>query len=155
MIIARPLRIFSCAAAVSLLVSSAQAGQLRLAWNPNLEPDVAGYLISYGTRPGVYDQSVDIGLRTDFTLDGLADGQRYYVAVRAYTAAGLRSDYSAETSGVVQPASDEAAADGGAWLWSVDRDDRTNLRRGQHRDATGTDAWNTPVIVLRPKTTRW
>lgn len=98
-------RVLVCGLALLLLVGNAEAGQLRIAWDPNLEPEVVGYLVSYGTAAGQYDRTVDAGFQTDCTLEGLSDGQIYYVAVQAYTADQVRSDYSTEVSAVVRPTS--------------------------------------------------
>ncbi len=105
MIPCRRVHVLVCGLALLLFVSGAEAGQLRVAWDPNTEPDIAGYVVSYGTSPRVYDQSMDVGLQTDAIVNGLTSGQLYYIAVQAYTADRLFSDYSAEISGVVPPAS--------------------------------------------------
>ena len=70
-----------------------------LQWDPNLEPDIAGYKIHWGTSSRVYQKSVDVGAVTSYELSGLDDGVTYYFAVTAYNAAGLESDYSNEVSG--------------------------------------------------------
>ena len=41
-------------AILSLLVPAAHAGQVTVAWDPNPEPEVAGYKIYYGTTAGNY-----------------------------------------------------------------------------------------------------
>ncbi len=66
--------------------------QVRLAWDPSPDPEVTGYLVSWGTRQGQYTSSVDVGPRTDWTISGLDPIQRYYFTVQAYDAARALSD---------------------------------------------------------------
>ena len=65
-----------------------------LSWNRNPEPSVTGYVISYGTQPGVHPTSVSVGNVITFVLNP-PSGQRYYIVVQARNAAGL-SPKSAE-----------------------------------------------------------
>src|SRR5690242_5270560 len=84
-----------------ILIFTAQpatAASLTVAWDP--EPNVAGYVISYGTQSGVYTSSINAGLQTMQQVGGLADGTVYYFIVRAYDAAGVLSPPSAEVSGM-------------------------------------------------------
>lgn len=78
----------------------AQAAYLDLAWDPNTEADLAGYAVYYGTQPGTYGTSIDVGDTTTYRLDGLLEGVTYYVAVTAYDVAGNESDFSSEVSGM-------------------------------------------------------
>ena len=72
---------------LALLATSqtASANAFTLAWDPSPGTDVAGYRVFYGTQPGVYTDSVDVGLRTNWHLI-VPGSQRFYVAVRAYSA---------------------------------------------------------------------
>jgi len=76
----------------------AEAANVTLAWDSNYESDVAGYLITYGTRSGQPDQTVDVGNHTSYRLTNLATGRTYYFAVIAYNTRGQRSSPSAEVS---------------------------------------------------------
>ena len=78
----------------------ALAAQVRLAWDPNTESDVAGYKIYYGTSPQSYTGSVDVGNVTSYTLTGLKKGETCYVTVTAYNTSGSESGYSSGVSGV-------------------------------------------------------
>jgi hypothetical protein len=51
------------AAALSLLSVSTQlhAATVTAMWNPNPEPNIAGYKVSYGTTSGSYTTTVDVG----------------------------------------------------------------------------------------------
>ena len=82
-------------------VSPALAGSVRLYWDANTEPDLAGYILVYGTAPGVYTQSVSLApTATTHEVAALADGT-YYFAIRAFNAAGLQSGLSNEVTSVV------------------------------------------------------
>ena len=78
-----------CLAAVS-----ADARPIVLAWDANPEPDVRGYILSYGTQPGEYSESIDVGNLITWPVD--LPGPQYYFAVRAYDADGNLSPYSLE-----------------------------------------------------------
>ncbi len=72
-------------------------GTVRLRWDEVVDPDVDGYYVYYGTRPGQYfgtgavqgRSPVDVGDVTEVELEGLENGTVYYFAVAAYDAAGI------------------------------------------------------------------
>ena len=66
--------------------------------NRNTEPEVTGYTVSWGPRPGFYNASADAGNNARSTVTGLDPDQRYYFVVQAYTGDGLRSLPSSEAS---------------------------------------------------------
>jgi hypothetical protein len=79
--------------------ASAQAyNSVTLAWDANTEPDLAGYIVYWGTGSRTYDRSLDVGNTTQAQINGLQDLQTYYFAVRAYNSDGLQSNYSLEVS---------------------------------------------------------
>jgi hypothetical protein len=59
------------------------AAQIQLVWDPVTEADLAGYIVYYGTDPGVYGTRIPIGKDPSFTLTGLTQGARYYINVAA------------------------------------------------------------------------
>ena len=79
-----------------LAAVSASAETVTLAWNANPEPNIAGYVIAYGTSSGNHPSTVNVGNRTTWQLPGLGAGQRYFFVVRAYNTLGLFSPDSAE-----------------------------------------------------------
>ena len=98
--------------------SALEASPVTVAWDANNEPDLAGYVVSYGTAPGVYTVSVDVGNQTSWQFD-LVAGESYYFAVKAYTSAALSSVFSNEVSAVAgEPfltnPGDQSAAEGEA-----------------------------------------
>ena len=65
-------------------------------WNPNPEPDIAGYILSYGTSPGVHPTSVDVKDVTTWQVTALTQGQTYYFVLQAYNTSALTSANSVE-----------------------------------------------------------
>jgi len=80
----------------TILTPVLYAGQVALSWDPVVHPDLAGYVIHYGTHSEDYDVSVDVGNRTSFTIAGLEEDQVYYFAATAYSIHGEKSDFSNE-----------------------------------------------------------
>ncbi len=78
---------------------------MALAWNPNSEPDLAGYKIYCGISPGKYLRSVDLGHVTTVTVSNLVEGQIYFCAVTAYDIFGNESGFSNEVSMTISPSS--------------------------------------------------
>jgi hypothetical protein len=84
---------------LAVVVSGDSTCVVTLAWDANLEPNVVGYKLHYGTAVGVYDAVVDVGNVTQHQLSGvLLYGTLYYFAVSAIDDAGLESGYSNEIS---------------------------------------------------------
>jgi hypothetical protein len=75
--------------------STLLAATATVMWDPNPEPDIAGYKLSYGTQSGAYTTVVDVGNVTSKAVT-LTDGQRYFFAVQAYNSGGGLSAYSTE-----------------------------------------------------------
>ena len=75
---------------------------LSLSWNPNGEADLDGYKIYYGTSPGNYGPPIDVGDVTSYSLSGLIEGVRYYIALAAYDTSDNESGKSGEVNGVAQ-----------------------------------------------------
>jgi hypothetical protein len=94
----RRIAVFLVAVHLGLAVNaSAQAyNSVTLAWDANTEPDIAGYILSWGTASRTYSQSVNVGNVTEYTVTGLQDLSTYYFAVQAVNDDGVRSAYSAE-----------------------------------------------------------
>jgi hypothetical protein len=59
-----------------------------------------GYNLCYGTSPGTYTSTIDAGMATSYTVDGLAPGT-YYFTVKAYDSFGNESSYSNEARKIV------------------------------------------------------
>jgi hypothetical protein len=90
--------------AALLAALPAAAGTISLSWNPVTHDDLAGYRLYYGTSPGNYTQTMDVGLVTQATISGLDDCTTYYIATKAVTGDGTESeDYSNVVSGWARP----------------------------------------------------
>jgi hypothetical protein len=89
-----------------LFCSSALAAHIDLAWNSNSEPDLAGYVVYYGTSSNAYTTAVDTGKGTSVRITGLAEDTEYFFALTAYNIYGVESDFSAEVSGYAAPGND-------------------------------------------------
>ena len=117
-----PVRLAIAALTIILaaLARPAVAGTVSLAWDPVGDTDLAGYRVYYGTAPGTYTQSVDVGNVTQTTIGSLTDCTMYYFGVKAYDTAGNEStSYSNEISGWSRPvvtASNPSAAEQGRTL---------------------------------------
>ena len=93
MVILGRLRLFLLPFFLPSLVAAATAGGVALSWDPNSEPDLAGYRIHYGTAATPYDKLVDV-TTTGATISNLVNGVTYTFAVTAYNASGNESAYS-------------------------------------------------------------
>jgi hypothetical protein len=82
-------------------------GKVFLSWNRGANASTDGYLLYFGTRPGVYFGSagglsspIDVGNVEEYTLEGLQNDTVYYFALTAYGGyeGRLSSEYSDERS---------------------------------------------------------
>lgn len=73
------------------------ASNVKLAWDPNSENDLAGYKLHYGLASGSYSTTINVGNVTVYTVENLPDGT-YFFAVTAYDTSSNESGYSNEVS---------------------------------------------------------
>jgi hypothetical protein len=105
-------------AAVSLIfVNVAWADGLILGWDPNPEPDIAGYRLHYGTTSGNYAVIKDVGNTTTAVISDLVPGTTYYFSVSAYSTASLEGPLSDEVSTTYHPPPLDADSDGLPDAW--------------------------------------
>ena len=83
---------------IMVFYSNVLSAQVTLAWDPNNEPDHAGYQVYYGTSSGIYTDSIDVNNSTTYTISDLEGSQTYYFAVTAYNTSGDESGFSNEVS---------------------------------------------------------
>jgi hypothetical protein len=78
-------------------------GVVFLQWERAVDPALAGYRLYYGTAPGEYTTSVDVGNVSWFLMrDLLQDGVTYHMAAKAYNVHGTESvSYSNAVSATV------------------------------------------------------
>lgn len=89
-----------------LFPSSVLGAHIDLAWDANSEPDLAGYIVYYGSFSRAYTESLDIGKATSVRITGLSEDTEYFIALTAYDIYGNESDFSAEVSGYALPGDD-------------------------------------------------
>ena len=78
---------------IILFAAPAFAVDVCLEWNPNSEPDLAGYKIFYRESGQAYDYSNPAwqGQETTCRVSGLIQGDSYYFTGRAYDTEGYES----------------------------------------------------------------
>ncbi len=74
---------------------TAIASGLTLEWDANMENDIGGYKVHYGTDKLYLSNIRDAGQATSCVLGDLAPGTTYYFAVQAYNTFGLHGPLSA------------------------------------------------------------
>ena len=85
--------------AILAIAGIAQAATINVSWNPNTEPDLAGYRLYVGEASGQYGEPVDVGNVTGHVMEITPEyGATYYFALTAYDTSGNESGYSAEAS---------------------------------------------------------
>lgn len=80
---------------LAALPSAAQTRTVTAAWDANTDAYTRGYMLAYGTEPGIYQWTVDAGPATSVQVT-LNLGAVYYFTVRAYDANGFSGPGSAE-----------------------------------------------------------
>jgi len=93
--------------------SVAHAGEVNLAWDPNTEPDVAGYRVYYGLGSRNYDHVMEVGNCTSCLVTGLEQGRTYYFAATAVNTANIESDFSNEVSAALSTSNQSPLANAG------------------------------------------
>lgn len=94
-----PLQLGTLIAALLVLGEiSSMASSVKLAWDPNQEPEVTGYRLYYGVTGGALTNSIDAGNVTTVSVPELQAGQTYNFHVKAYTTEGIESDPSNEVT---------------------------------------------------------
>ena len=80
------------------------AVEVKLAWDPNTEKDLAGYKLHYGPISGTYAHVVDVGNVTTYMIKGLDPDTVYFFAATAYDTQGNESGFSKEVEHRTPPA---------------------------------------------------
>ena len=94
------------------------AGTATVSWNPNMESDLSGYKIYYGTASATYTQVQNVALTStpstpSLTLNSLTDGETYFFAVTAYDLNGNESASSGEVWKVIGTGTTGGGSSGG------------------------------------------
>src|SRR5215510_14441644 len=77
--------------------TTSHATSVTATWNPNPEPNVAGYQLMYGTASGAYTTIIDVGKVNSYSFS-VTGGITYYFVLQAYNTAGIYSPYSTEVA---------------------------------------------------------
>jgi hypothetical protein len=80
------------------LLSAKAPVRILLSWEPNPEPDIAGYRIHYGTNSRVYETALNVGNVNCTVVTNLKECTLYFFAATAYNTSALESDLSEEVS---------------------------------------------------------
>ncbi len=72
------------------------SAEVTLAWDPNTEPDLAGYKIYIGVQSRQYSWIQDAGNRTQATVENLDNNIKYFLSITAYNTQGIESGVSNE-----------------------------------------------------------
>jgi hypothetical protein len=119
-----------------IFTTNVYSAQFTVAWNPNSESDLAGYKVYYGNSSGIYDNSVNVGNQTNYTIPNLAIGKTIYIAVTALDLSGNESVYS-----------DEVIYNVPIGLWKLDEGSGTiagdSSGNGNHGTIYGSATWTT------------
>ena len=109
------LPLFIIYALCSLQLFPAFAATITVAWDKNLEDDVIGYKMHYGTISRDYQDyqyTVDVKNNTSCSISGLDEGTTYYFAATAYNDKNIKSSYSEELAHTVPNAQLPVDTDG-------------------------------------------
>jgi hypothetical protein len=90
-----------------LALTPVTAQDLKIVWQPNSEPDLAGYFVYYGMQTGFYRYRLAVGRQTEYTIRDLTPGETYFIAVTAVDTAGNESAFSEQVSVRLSPAQDK------------------------------------------------
>jgi hypothetical protein len=80
------------------IVTLRASQSVELGWDPNSDPDLAGYRLYSGTTSGVYTQQIEVGNATTTLVSNLIDGTTYFFAITAYNTSSVESPQSNEIS---------------------------------------------------------
>jgi hypothetical protein len=93
--------------------AAGHAAEVSLAWDPNTEPDLAGYRVYYGLGSRNYDKVMEVGKSTSCLVTGLEQGRTYYFAATAMNTASVESDFSNEVSAALSTTNQPPVANAG------------------------------------------
>ena len=79
--------------------STLHAATATAIWDPNTEPNLAGYKLSYGIQSGVYTTVIDVANVTSWVVPNLTAGQRpVRVAVQPNSGLGAARNFGVKIS---------------------------------------------------------
>ena len=84
-----------------LVLATADAAGVTLAWDPVVHPLLSGYAVYVGSAPGHYDVRYIVGSATSYEVVGLEEGRSYHFAVTAYDVLHGESEFSNDVGATV------------------------------------------------------
>lgn len=72
--------------------------RIETAWSVSSDTDALGYKVYWGTTPGSYSNSLDVGESLFSTIAGLSAGVTYYFTATVYDVCGNESPYATEVA---------------------------------------------------------
>ena len=87
----------------NLKITRTEINSIELEWNSSVIADFAGYKIYYDTDTSGYPYSniIDVGTNTNYIIQGLDIGKRYYINVTNYDIDGNESWYAQEVTAIL------------------------------------------------------
>jgi hypothetical protein len=79
-------------------IQASTANHVTLAWDASQSQNIAGYRVHFGTRSGVYTQTIQVGNVTSAVVSNLTAETTYYFTVTAYDTSNFESLPSNEVS---------------------------------------------------------
>ncbi len=154
------LTLLLCLLLMFLLASTVSAASITINWDRNQEPDIAGYIIYWGTTSRNYTNSTTLfdstrwPLQRSYVIDDLEEGKTYYIALKAFDLAGQKSEFSVELVRNI-PLDDTSQSSSDDWYAN-----QNFMYAGQ---VEITDKWQTvvipeekqfqnPVVIVSPPT---
>lgn len=77
-----------------IVMSRAMGAEANFRWNPNTEPDIAGYILLVGNAPGEWTREIAVGNVSTATVNHLASATLYHASIKAVNIAGMESEES-------------------------------------------------------------
>ena len=94
--------------AILLLIGApAIGGEIKIAWQPNTESDLAGYYVYYGAKNRPLGARINVGRQTQYTIQNLTAGETYHIAITAFDQTGNESTFSQQTEARVAGGSEK------------------------------------------------
>jgi hypothetical protein len=140
-------------AIVFAMLTQAFGNMVKFAWNPNPEPDISHYVITYGTESGNRTQSVNTGNVTTYTVGGLENSTTYYFALQAVNTSGLISlptDEISHTTAAPPPSNGILVMPRKDWVVTASSELGAKFVRGHTFDAKADTFWHTKRETATP-----
>lgn len=82
------------------LLDTGSGTSLIVSWLPNIEADLSYYSVYWGALSGVYTETANTGADRIYEINGLTEGERYFISIAASDLEGNESGESVELTGI-------------------------------------------------------